>query len=175
MIEGYPPVVQALLGTLFTWGLTALGAAFAVVARGGNRVFQRKLLDGSLGFAGGVMTAASYWSLLAPAIEMAQKFGILRSKWRIRFHPGCRGIFLGRSFRLRRRCFHVLPRCGISDRYNDGDGQTGGFAPSPKSRHPYPDLRGRGGPFSLRFSVHFQRIRRLVDSPATETQIYLMR
>ena len=39
-------------------------------------IFQRKLLDASLGFAGGVMLAASYWSLLEPAIEMAEKSGI---------------------------------------------------------------------------------------------------
>ncbi|RZF34818.1 hypothetical protein LSTR_LSTR011205 [Laodelphax striatellus] len=69
MIQGYSPMVQTLLGTLFTWGLTAAGAALVVVIRGK----QRKLLDTSLGFAGGVMIAASYWSLLAPAIEMAEE------------------------------------------------------------------------------------------------------
>ncbi|XP_039283883.1 zinc transporter ZIP11 [Nilaparvata lugens] len=69
MIQGYSPIVQTLLGTLFTWGLTAAGAALVIVIRGK----QRKLLDTSLGFAGGVMIAASYWSLLAPAIEMAEE------------------------------------------------------------------------------------------------------
>ncbi|KAJ8922416.1 hypothetical protein NQ315_004362 [Exocentrus adspersus] len=72
MLEGYGPVMQAFLGTLFTWGLTAAGAALVLVIRGS----QRKLLDASLGFAAGVMTAASFWSLLAPAIEQAT-FGFL--------------------------------------------------------------------------------------------------
>lgn len=61
------PVVQALLATCFTWGLTALGAALVFLFK---RMSQ-KLLDIMLGFAGGVMVAASYWSLLAPAIEMS--------------------------------------------------------------------------------------------------------
>jgi len=62
------PVVQALLATCFTWGVTALGAAGVFFFRRLNQ----KVLDGMLGFAGGVMTAASYWSLLAPAIEMSE-------------------------------------------------------------------------------------------------------
>jgi ZIP family zinc transporter len=61
------PVVLALLGTTLTWLLTALGAA-AVFLRG---EFSQRLLDGALGFAAGVMLAASYFSLLAPAIEEA--------------------------------------------------------------------------------------------------------
>ncbi|KAK7079147.1 hypothetical protein SK128_012243 [Halocaridina rubra] len=71
MIEGVSPVVQALLGTLLTWGLTALGSAVVFVLAG----TQRKILDSSLGFAAGVMTAASFWSLLAPAIELAESSG----------------------------------------------------------------------------------------------------
>jgi ZIP family zinc transporter len=62
------PMLQALLGTLFTWGLTALGAATVFM----TKEISRRLLDMMLGFAGGVMIAASYWSLLAPAIEMAE-------------------------------------------------------------------------------------------------------
>ncbi len=62
------PVWQALMGTLFTWFMTALGAATVFLAR----EVRRKVLDGMLGFAAGVMIAASYWSLLAPAIEMAE-------------------------------------------------------------------------------------------------------
>ena len=65
------PVPQALVATCFTWGLTALGASGVFFARTANR----KLLDGSLGLAAGVMIAASYWSLLAPAIEMAETMG----------------------------------------------------------------------------------------------------
>jgi ZIP family zinc transporter len=62
------PVVQALVATLFTWFLTALGAGLVFFFKHINR----KVLDGMLGFAAGVMIAASYWSLLAPAIEMAE-------------------------------------------------------------------------------------------------------
>lgn len=62
------PVIQALIATLFTWGLTALGAATVFVTKRVNR----KLLDSMLGFAAGVMIAASFWSLLAPAIEMSK-------------------------------------------------------------------------------------------------------
>lgn len=62
------PVVQALLAGLFTWGITSLGAATVFFTRRINR----KLFDAMLGFSGGVMLAASYWSLLAPAIEIAE-------------------------------------------------------------------------------------------------------
>jgi ZIP family zinc transporter len=62
------PVVQALMATCFTWAMTALGAAGVFMARD----ISRRVLDTMLGFAGGVMIAASYWSLLAPAIEMSQ-------------------------------------------------------------------------------------------------------
>jgi ZIP family zinc transporter len=65
---GLNPVGQALIATLFTWSVTALGAAFVFFFKSINR----KVLDGMLGFAAGVMIAASYWSLLAPAIEMAE-------------------------------------------------------------------------------------------------------
>lgn len=61
------PVGQALLAGLFTWTVTAIGAGSVFFARRINR----RLLDALLGFSGGVMLAASYWSLLAPAIEIA--------------------------------------------------------------------------------------------------------
>lgn len=60
-------IIQALLAGLFTWAVTALGAAAVFFTRSINR----KLLDSMLGFSGGVMLAASYWSLLAPAIEIS--------------------------------------------------------------------------------------------------------
>lgn len=63
------PVLQALLAGLFTWLVTAIGAASVFFA---HRV-NRRLLDGMLGFSGGVMLAASYWSLLAPAIEISEQ------------------------------------------------------------------------------------------------------
>lgn len=70
MIENFHslnPIVQTIMATLFTWGMTALGASIVFVARD----MDKKILDGTLGFAGGVMIAASFFSLLAPAIEMS--------------------------------------------------------------------------------------------------------
>ncbi|MDR1178346.1 MAG: ZIP family metal transporter [Spirochaetaceae bacterium] len=64
-------VLQALIATLFTYGLTALGAGAVFFFKSINR----KVLDGMLGFAAGVMVAASFFSLLSPAIEMAQGSG----------------------------------------------------------------------------------------------------
>ncbi|MCB9313496.1 MAG: ZIP family metal transporter [Lewinellaceae bacterium] len=61
------PAYQALIATLFTWGVTALGAALVFFFKKMNQ----KVLDAMLGFAAGVMIAASFWSLLAPAIEMS--------------------------------------------------------------------------------------------------------
>ncbi len=65
---GLSPVLQALLATMFTWGMTAAGAALVF----GTKNVPRKLLDSMLGFAAGVMIAASFWSLLAPAIELSE-------------------------------------------------------------------------------------------------------
>ena len=68
---GLHPVAKALVATLFTWGVTACGAAVVFLFSQINR----KVLDTMLGFAAGVMMAASYWSLLAPSIEMAAESG----------------------------------------------------------------------------------------------------
>ncbi|MBW6512408.1 MAG: ZIP family metal transporter [Desulfuromonadaceae bacterium] len=65
------PVTQAFIATLFTWGVTAAGASLVFFARTVNQ----KLMDSMLGFAAGVMIAASFWSLLAPGIEMAEQLG----------------------------------------------------------------------------------------------------
>jgi ZIP family zinc transporter len=65
------PVTQAVIATCFTWFMTCLGAAVVFFFK----TFSRKLLDGMLGFAAGVMIAASFWSLLAPAIQMAASSG----------------------------------------------------------------------------------------------------
>jgi zinc transporter, ZIP family len=67
-LKDYDPIVQALFATLFTWFLTALGAAGVFF----HRKVNRKVLDSMLGLAAGVMIAASYWSLLAPAISMSE-------------------------------------------------------------------------------------------------------
>lgn len=69
----FSPVMQAFLATTFTWLLTAAGAATVFFFKEASR----KWLDGMLGFTGGVMIAASYWSLLAPAIEMSESQGQL--------------------------------------------------------------------------------------------------
>ena len=65
------PVAQALLATLFTWALTALGAGLVFFFK----TINKKALNLMLGFAGGVMVAASFWSLLAPAIDLAEEMG----------------------------------------------------------------------------------------------------
>ncbi|MDC9722061.1 MAG: ZIP family metal transporter [Urechidicola sp.] len=65
--ESIDPILAALYATLFTWGLTAAGAGLVFFFKGMNRA----LFDGMLGFTGGVMVAASFWSLLAPGIEMS--------------------------------------------------------------------------------------------------------
>ncbi|MBK6346980.1 MAG: ZIP family metal transporter [Bacteroidales bacterium] len=67
------PVVLALIATLFTWGLTALGSSMVFFFKTINRM----VLNSMLGFAAGVMIAASFWSLLKPAIEMAEERGSL--------------------------------------------------------------------------------------------------
>lgn len=66
---GLHPVLQALVAGVFTWVLTTLGAATVFL----RKAPSRRLLDVMLGFAGGVMIAASFWSLLAPAIELAEE------------------------------------------------------------------------------------------------------
>jgi ZIP family zinc transporter len=68
------PVQQALYASLFTWGLTALGAAFVFFFKSINRA----VFDGMLGFTGGVMVAASFWSLLSPAIDMSEGEGFIK-------------------------------------------------------------------------------------------------
>ncbi len=70
-IQQYGHVTQALMATLFTWGVTAAGAALVFFTKRVNP----KLMDCMLGFAAGVMIAASFWSLLAPGIEMAEQMG----------------------------------------------------------------------------------------------------
>lgn len=71
-IKGSDPVLLALIATLFTWGVTALGAALVFFFKSINQT----ILNGMLGFASGIMIAASFWSLLSPAIEMAASMGV---------------------------------------------------------------------------------------------------
>ena len=69
----YNPVLLALFATLFTWGVTALGSSMVFFFKSINK----KILNSMLGFAAGVMIAASFWSLLKPSIEMAEANGTL--------------------------------------------------------------------------------------------------
>src|SRR5699024_1145799 len=86
----FHPILQALIATLFTWGMTALGAALVFTTKKINQRF----LDSMLGFAGGVMIAASFWSLLAPALDMASGGPV--PKW----VPAAIGFLLGGIFLL---------------------------------------------------------------------------
>jgi len=86
--EQLDPVLAALYATLFTWGLTALGAALVFFFKSPNRA----VMDGMLGFTGGVMVAASFWSLLAPSIEMSGGEGFAKVV------PAAIGFFLGAAF-----------------------------------------------------------------------------
>ncbi len=81
------PVLLATLGTLFTWGMTSLGAAFVWT----RLDVSRRLLDGLLGFAAGVMLAASFWSLLAPSITLGEAVFPARWGW----VPAAIGFTLG--------------------------------------------------------------------------------
>lgn len=103
----FHPVVQALLATLFTWFVTGLGASPVFLARTVNR----RLLDGMLGMAAGVMIAASFWSLLAPAIAMTEEMG------GIAWVPAAVGFLSGGAFlwAVDRILPHLHPRLARSE------------------------------------------------------------
>jgi ZIP family zinc transporter len=86
--ETINPVYAAFLATLFTWGLTALGAALVYFFKQVNRA----VMDAMLGFTGGVMVAASFWSLLAPGIAMSPGEGF------VKVIPAAVGFLLGAGF-----------------------------------------------------------------------------
>ncbi len=71
LIQQLNPVMQAFVATLFTWALTAAGATVVFF----TKTVNQKFMDSMLGFAAGVMIAASFWSLLAPGLEMAEQLG----------------------------------------------------------------------------------------------------
>lgn len=83
-----PPVVQALLAGSFTWFITALGASLVFF----TRELSQRLLDAMLGFAAGVMIAASVWSLIIPAIELSEARG------NIGWMPAAIGVLAGAIF-----------------------------------------------------------------------------
>jgi ZIP family zinc transporter len=87
-LENINPILAALYATTFTWILTALGASLVFFFKKMNRA----VFDGMLGFTGGVMVAASFWSLLNPAIEMSSGEGF------VKVMPAAFGFFLGALF-----------------------------------------------------------------------------
>ena len=88
------PILQAFVAGLFTWILTALGASLVFFFKSANR----KVLDAALGFTGGVMIAASFWSLLSPAIAAVEKQHELGLTSLPSFLPPAIGFFLGAFF-----------------------------------------------------------------------------
>jgi ZIP family zinc transporter len=106
--ESIDPVYAAFLATVFTWFLTALGASLVFFFKNMNRI----VLDGMLGFTGGVMVAASYWSLLAPAIEMSSGEGF------VKVIPAATGFILGAIFLF--GLDKVLPHLHINFKETEG-------------------------------------------------------
>jgi ZIP family zinc transporter len=106
--ERIDPILAALLATTFTWALTAFGASFVFFFKNMNRV----VLDGMLGFTGGVMVAASFWSLLAPAIEMTEGDGFMK------VIPAAVGFLLGAIFIF--GLDKVLPHLHINFKETEG-------------------------------------------------------
>lgn len=106
--ENIDPILGALYATLFTWGLTALGASLVFFVKSLNRA----LLDGMLGFTGGVMVAASFWSLLAPGIEMSEGEGF------VKVIPAAVGFGLGALFIF--ALDKILPHIHINFKESEG-------------------------------------------------------
>jgi len=113
VLEGFPtwsPIWQALAATLFTWAVTALGAGVVFFFKEINR----KALDTALGFTAGVMIAASFWSLLNPAIALSEEMGMV--KW----VPALVG-FLAGAFSMR-LVDYILPHVHLFGTMSDVEG-----------------------------------------------------
>jgi ZIP family zinc transporter len=106
--ESLDPVLGALYASLFTWGITALGASMVFFVKTMNRA----VLDGLLGFTGGVMVAASFWSLLAPGIEMSPGTGF------VKVIPSIVGFGLGALFIF--GLDKILPHVHINFKESEG-------------------------------------------------------
>lgn len=102
------PIQGALYATLFTWGITALGASSVFLFKS----MSRMTLDGMLGFTGGVMVAASFWSLLSPAIEMSAGEGF------VKVMPSAIGFGLGALFIF--GLDKILPHIHINFKESEG-------------------------------------------------------
>lgn len=103
-------MTQSLSGGLFTWLLTALGAGLVFF----TRTVNDKLLDAMMGFAAGVMIAASFWSLLVPSIDMAAAQGV------VEWFPAVVGFLAGGVFL--RVCDHFLPHLHIGFPLEEAEG-----------------------------------------------------
>ncbi|WOF15521.1 ZIP family metal transporter [Methanoplanus sp. FWC-SCC4] len=108
--QGLGPVQQALLAGLFTWGMTAAGAAVVFLFTG----FNRKFMDIMLGFAAGIMLAASIWSLIIPAIKLSGDWGYLN------WFPASAGFLLGAVFIA--GLDRTLPHLHIGSPYENAEG-----------------------------------------------------
>jgi ZIP family zinc transporter len=108
--EAINPILAAFYATLFTWGLTAAGAALVFLFKNPSRA----LMDGMLGFTGGVMVAASFWSLLAPGIEMSPGEGF------VKVIPAAVGFLLGAVFLF--GLDKVLPHLHINFKESEAEG-----------------------------------------------------
>jgi len=118
LFNGFSHVTQALIATCFTWGVTALGAASVFFFKN----ISKKVLDGMLGFAGGVMIAASFWSLLAPSIDLAEAMGV------IPWVPAVGGFLLGGIFL--RVVDKFLPHLHMNEPVEKAEGIKTGFGKS---------------------------------------------
>ena len=108
--ENINPILAALYATLFTWALTAIGAGLVFLFKSPKRA----LLDGMLGFTGGVMVAARFWSLLAPGIEMSEGEGFAK------VIPSAVGFLMGALFIF--GLDKVLPHLHINFKNNEAEG-----------------------------------------------------
>jgi len=108
--ETINPILAAFYATLFTWGLTAAGAALVFLFKNP----RRSVMDGMLGFTGGVMVAASFWSLLAPGIEMSPGEGF------VKVIPAAVGFFLGALFLF--GLDKVLPHLHLNFKESEAEG-----------------------------------------------------
>ncbi len=111
-LSTWPAVWQALAATLFTWGLTAIGAGAVFFFKD----VSPKALDASLGFTAGVMIAASFWSLLNPAIALSEEMGMV--KW----VPPLIG-FLAGAFSMR-LVDYLLPHVHLFGQVEEAEGVT---------------------------------------------------
>jgi ZIP family zinc transporter len=109
-LESIDPILAALYASLFTWLVTAAGASLVFLVKGMNRA----LLDGMLGFTGGVMVAASFWSLLAPGIEMSPGEGFAKVM------PAAIGFGLGALFIF--GLDKILPHLHINFKKEEAEG-----------------------------------------------------